>query len=147
MVYIREAHPEDGWQMRENIRDGVVFNSPKDQAERAALASQCARDLKLSFPFLMDDMRDSVGKAYAAWPDRIAVVDIDGRIAHYSGPGPGGFKPKPAETDLKRLLANRGRLPGSKPLASRPATQPAEPVEPKAAAPVARQRTGDGRPE
>lgn len=142
MVYIREAHPSDGWQSKANVRDGVVFTAPKDQAERAALAAKCARDLELSMPLVMDDMRDTVSKAYGAWPDRLAVVDVDGRIAHYSGPGPRGFKPKLAEQDLQRVLANGGRLPGHEPPASQPTTRPATPAEPTKAAMEIKASTG-----
>jgi hypothetical protein len=37
-VYILEAHPSDVWQMQSNIKDKVVFASPKDETERAFVA-------------------------------------------------------------------------------------------------------------
>jgi hypothetical protein len=30
VVYITEAHPSDVWQMQSNIKDRVVFASPKN---------------------------------------------------------------------------------------------------------------------
>ena len=37
-VYITEAHPSDVWQMQSNIKDKVVFVSPKNEEERAFVA-------------------------------------------------------------------------------------------------------------
>ena len=37
-MYIQEAHPSDVWQMPSNIKDNVVFASPKDEGERTNLA-------------------------------------------------------------------------------------------------------------
>lgn len=141
-MYIREAHPDDGWGKNVKLREGVVFKSPKDQAERAILAAKCAVDFKLSMPFLMDGMDDAVSKAWGGWPDRLAVIDIDGRIAHYSGPGPGGFKPKPCEQDLKKILANGGRSLGYEAPTTQPTTRPARPAAPPKSAPAAKATEG-----
>lgn len=42
--------------------------------------------------------------AYAGWPDRLYVIDREGRVAYKSGPGPFGFKPAAVETTLVALL-------------------------------------------
>jgi hypothetical protein len=36
--YIREAHLTDVWQMQSNVRDKVLFSSPKNEAERIFVA-------------------------------------------------------------------------------------------------------------
>ncbi|GIV02295.1 MAG: hypothetical protein KatS3mg015_1125 [Fimbriimonadales bacterium] len=108
VVYIREAHPEDGWQVRANERDGVIIKSHKSEKERIEAASACAVGLKLSIPILIDDMNDTVEKAYQGWPDRIYIVGKDGKIAYKGARGPAGFKPKEAEEALKRLLGKAG---------------------------------------
>jgi hypothetical protein len=41
----------------------------------------------------VDTIDDAVNKAYAAWPDRLYVVDIGGKIAVAGGQGPAGFAP------------------------------------------------------
>ena len=43
VVYITEAHPSDVWQMQSNIKDKVIFASPKNEEERAFLAGACVR--------------------------------------------------------------------------------------------------------
>lgn len=108
VVYIREAHPEDGWQVRANERDGVIIKSHKSEEERIEAASACAVGLKLSMPILIDDMNDTVEKAYQGWPDRIYIVGKDGKIAYKGARGPAGFKPKEAEEALKKLLGKAG---------------------------------------
>jgi len=45
-----------------------------------------------------------VSEAFAAWPERIYVVDAHGRIAHAGGPGPFEFDPDAAAAALDELL-------------------------------------------
>lgn len=104
VVYIREAHPTDGWQVRANERDGVLIKNHTTEEERAKAAGACAAGLKLSMPMLIDDMNDTVEKAYQGWPDRIYIIGADGKIAYKGARGPVGFKPKEAEGALKKLL-------------------------------------------
>ena len=47
---------------------------------------------KLTMPTLIDRADNQVNQAYGAWPDRLYVVGVDGKIAYQGGPGPGGFK-------------------------------------------------------
>jgi hypothetical protein len=61
--------------------------------------------LNLTIPVLVDDMDDSVNRAYAAWPERFYVIGIDGRIAYAGGPGPFQFKPQELSTFLAEYLA------------------------------------------
>lgn len=63
--------------------------------------------MKLSIPFLIDDMEDTANKAYGAWPDRMYVVDRQGKVAYRGEPGPKGFKPEEARAKLKELLESR----------------------------------------
>ena len=49
-------------------------------------------------------MDDKMEAAFAAWPDRIYVIDKDGKVAYKGKPGPGGFRVGEAEEALKRLL-------------------------------------------
>ena len=113
MVYIREAHPSDAWQLAVNVEEEVVFASPRDHREKTALAGRCARELGLEFAALVDGFDNAVEEAYTAWPDRLYVVDVDGRIVHKSGPGPFGFDPAEVEVVLERLLGPAARGPAA----------------------------------
>lgn len=100
-VYILEAHPSDVWQMQSNLKDQVVFASPKNEEERAFVAGACVRKLGIKFPAVLDGFDNTTEKAYTGWPDRLYLIDRDGKVAYKSAPGPFGFKPD----DLKAALA------------------------------------------
>jgi hypothetical protein len=104
VVYIGEAHPSDAWQLSSNIRDKVVYASPRGSDERAALADVCVTRLGIKIPALVDTFDDSTEKAYSAWPDRLYLIDRDGRLAYKSKPGPFGFKPADLEAALRTQL-------------------------------------------
>ena len=87
--------------MASNVREGVVFSSPRDFEERASVAGTCVRKLGIKFPAVVDDFDNSTEKAYTGWPDRIYLIDAMGRVAYKSRPGPFGFKPD----ELTRALA------------------------------------------
>jgi type I thyroxine 5'-deiodinase len=105
-VYILEAHPSDVWQMQSNIKEKVVFASPKDEEERALVAGACVRKLGIKFPAAIDGFDNTVEKAYTGWPDRIYLIDAKGRVAYKSRPGPFGFEPDELAASLKRLLGH-----------------------------------------
>jgi Iodothyronine deiodinase len=104
VVYIREAHPEEGWILPENRRSGVSVHEPTTDDERRAVASTCARNLELSIPTVVDGLDNAVASAYGGWPDRLYLVGSDGRIAYQGGEGPFGFKPKELKQAIERLL-------------------------------------------
>lgn len=105
MVYITEAHPSDLWQVRSNIEDEVVLASPKSVEERASVAKVCVRKLGLKLPAVLDEFGNSTERAYAGWPDRIYLINSQGKIAYKSKPGPFGFKPDELRTALARVTA------------------------------------------
>ena len=55
-------------------------------------------------PVLVDDMRDTVSKAYAADPDRLFIVGADAKIAFSGDRGPRGFDVDAMEKALKAIL-------------------------------------------
>jgi hypothetical protein len=103
VVYILEAHPSDVWQMQSNIKDKVVFASPKNQDERGLVAGSCVRKLGIKFPAVLDEFGNSTERDYTGWPDRIYVIDTGGRITYKSKPGPFGFKSDELASALAKL--------------------------------------------
>ena len=104
MVYVREAHPTDGWVMKSNEKVGVAVAQPTTFVERQAVAEQCAAKLNPSMPLLVDDISDTVGNMYSGMPARLYVIDTHGKVAYKSGRGPFGFKPEEMEQALLMLL-------------------------------------------
>jgi Iodothyronine deiodinase len=103
-VYIREAHPSDGWSMESNDRVGITVAQPKTAAERNRVAAQCCSSLELAMPMLVDGIDDAVGQAYSAFPDRLYLLDRDGKVAYKGGRGPYGYKPRELEQTLVMML-------------------------------------------
>jgi len=102
-VYIQEAHPADGWQMASNKTDNVIFNKPKDWLERQEVAQACCTKLALSMPCVVDTIDNSVDQLYAGWPERMFVLDAEGKLGYVGKQGPWGFKPEEVERVLRRL--------------------------------------------
>ena len=103
-VYIREAHPTDGWRMRSNDKVGVALAQPKTQAERNLAASECCQSLRLTMPLLVDTIDDQVNRAYSGFPDRLYLIDRQGKVAYKGGRGPYGYKPRQLEQNLLLML-------------------------------------------
>jgi thiol-disulfide isomerase/thioredoxin len=104
LVYVREAHPTDGWAMKSNEKVGVAVAQPTSLEERVAVAEQCAAKLNPTMPLLVDDISDTVGNAYSGMPARMYVIDKEGNVAYKSGRGPFGFKPEEMEQSLMMLV-------------------------------------------
>jgi type I thyroxine 5'-deiodinase len=79
--------------MPSNLKDHVLVATAKTFGARDEAANSCVRKLGIEIPALVDDMRDTAERAYTGWPDRLYIVDHDGRIAYKSKAGPFGFHP------------------------------------------------------
>ncbi len=77
---------------------------PRTAEARKKIAEGCTKALKLEIPVLVDDMQDTVAKAYAAWPDRLYVLAADGTVAYGSARGPWGFKVDELVAALEKTL-------------------------------------------
>ena len=102
-MYILEAHASDVWQMDSNVKQNVVFATPKSIDEREAVADSCVRNLHIQIPALVDNFSNSTETAYTGWPDRLYVIDREGLVACKTKPGPFGFHPEEVERTLKTL--------------------------------------------
>lgn len=107
VVYIQEAHPIDRWQVDDNLEDDVLVASTKTTDERYTAAGLCVKNLGIELPAIIDGPDNRVERVYTGWPDRLYVIDRNGRIALKSAAGPFGFKPADVEASLKRLLDAR----------------------------------------
>ena len=103
VVYILEAHPTDVWQMESNVKENVLFASPKNEEEREYVAGACVRKLGIKFPAVIDGFDNTTEKAYTGWPDRLYLIGSDSKVLYKSKPGPFGFKPEQLEAAIKKL--------------------------------------------
>ena len=111
VVYIREAHPTDGWRMAKNDREGIKIVQPQTEDDRFKVARLSAEALKLSIPMVVDNMDDRTETHYGGWPDRMYIVDRGGKIAYKGEKGPRGFKPEEMEVALKKLIGLEKETP------------------------------------
>jgi hypothetical protein len=111
VVYIREAHPEDGWVVIHNREDNSRLLDPTTEAERLRAVESCALRLPVRMPVVIDGIEDGVAAAYGAWPDRLYLVDREGRIAFQGGMGPFGFLPEELEAAIEEELDGQSLAP------------------------------------
>ena len=104
-VYVREAHPTDEWQMKSNLKekDDVCYAQPKTLEQRLIIANDFTKRFKFPLPFGIDDMSNAANDAYAAWPERLYIIDESGRIAYRGGMGPFNYNP----AEVREWLAAR----------------------------------------
>ena len=114
-IYIREAHPVDGWWFgkgpmsillklsRSKVATDIYH--PTTLEERRAVAGDCEESLKYGIRTYVDEMDDYVNQAYAAWPTRLYLVGIDGLIKYAAGLGPFDFHPSKLGKAIEEYLA------------------------------------------
>ena len=87
----------------EKDKDNVCYAQPKTLEQRVAIANDFSKRYKYSVPFGIDEMNNAANDAYAAWPERLYILDESGRVAYKGGNGP--FKDHPEE--VRAWLATR----------------------------------------
>lgn len=117
---MREAHPIDGIMP---MPFGMI-EDPVSDAERMDVAGTCIEDLALPMPALVDRVDDKVSRAYGGWPDRLYVVDKDGKIAYAGDKGPRGFDPDGWE---KAIITEKARQAAGGTGGKQPDPPPGEP--------------------
>ncbi len=103
-VYIKEAHPTDGSQSPSNVDDGVLYQQPTSEDERAKIASVCMLRYNFTFPMVLDNMTNEVEAKYIAMPERLYVLDEDGRVTWKCGLGPHYFDAAGFGAAVKEVL-------------------------------------------
>ena len=113
-IYIREAHPKDKWWLGGRLT-GKLFRTyapkvsmehydPKTIEERRAIAGECETALQYGIRTYIDEMDDYVNQAYAAWPTRLYLVGLDGKVVYGGGLGPYDFKPAKLKAAIDNYL-------------------------------------------
>ena len=104
-IYIKEAHPEDEWQMSANETEGICYAQPKNLEQRLAIAADFRQRFDYDLPLVVDTMENLANETYSAWPERLYIIDEDGEIAYKGRMGPIGFEPEEVENWLRRRFA------------------------------------------
>ena len=91
------------WQTESNEEAGIRIRQHETVQERLAAARLCSEKLSLTIPILVDDMDNAAAEVFAAWPERIYILN-KGKIHCKGGPGPYEFNPEEAKESLMQLL-------------------------------------------
>ena len=105
LIYIREAHPAQGWQVPNNLIEDVIYDEPATDDERTEVAAACQVDLGLDMPMLIDSIGNDIDNKYVGLPMRQFLIDADGRIVYHGDKGPFGWDDEAFEEELKKLIA------------------------------------------
>ena len=89
MIYIREAHPIGG---REVPNNQFTVNAPTTLSERCDLAEDFNDRIQMRMPIVVDTIDDAVADVYAPWPNRLVVVDANGKIVDVGIAAAGGTR-------------------------------------------------------
>ncbi len=87
-VYVREAHPQDEWQMKANVTEGTCYLQPRSLGDRVVIANDFVKRFQYPIPLGIDSMADTAMRIYGGWPERLYVIDESGRIVYKGGMGP-----------------------------------------------------------
>ena len=102
---VREAHPDDGWRVPENLDANIHVREPTTEEERAEVAHTCQVTCDLRMPMLMDRMDNRTEEHYKAMPMRLYLVNGNGTIAYTGNQGPFGFDPDSWEAAIQASVA------------------------------------------
>jgi hypothetical protein len=105
----------DGWWLGKGIfgaamklyksKAAMDVYDPKTMAERRLVAGNCEKALEYGIRTYVDEMDDAVNKAYAAWPTRLYLIGLDGKVVYHGGLGPFDFHPYKLKNAIEAYLA------------------------------------------
>ena len=104
LIYIREAHPANGWQVPNNLIEDVIYDEPTTDEERTEVASACQIALDIEMPMLVDRIDNDVEEKYVGLPMRQFLIDAEGRVVYAGDKGPFGWNDEAFEEAVKALL-------------------------------------------
>lgn len=104
-VYVREAHPSDGWASKNNAEAGIDFNQPTSPDERATVAKAMINAVDFAMPVILDEISNKFAERYGALPNRLYLLNEEGRIVYGGGIGPHAYDPEAWLEAIKEYIA------------------------------------------
>lgn len=87
--------------MASNERDDVCYAQPRTLDQRALIARDFVKRNKFTIPMVVDRMTNDADRLFGAWPERLYIIDSNGKIAFKGGMGPFEFDPEAVHTWLE----------------------------------------------
>lgn len=88
--------------MQSNVDQNICYPQPKTFAQRVAIANDFVTRFHFPLPLGVDAMSNAADHTYAAWPERIYIIDESGKIVYRGGLGPFNYHPQEARAWLER---------------------------------------------
>jgi hypothetical protein len=77
--------------MRANERENLIYDQPKTLNDRLTIARDFVHRMEYDLEVVVDSMDNVANEAFAAWPERLYIVDTNGKVAYKGRMGPEGF--------------------------------------------------------
>lgn len=100
--------------MASNVKEDICYPQPTTFPQRVAIANDFVTRFHFPLPIAIDPMSNAADHIYGGWPERIYIIDEQGKIVYRGGLGPFNYHPEEARAWLER----RFRQPASASLAS-----------------------------
>jgi len=98
-IYVREAHPTDGWAIT-NSFSLPQATSDSDRIKSAQILKNQAGNIGR---ILADPIGDEIEQFFSALPERLAIVK-NGNVEYVGGPGPFGYDLDEMVEKLNKIL-------------------------------------------
>ena len=113
-VYIREAHPQDEWQMKKNVDENICYPQPTTLTQRVAIANDFTQRFHFPLPLGIDPMNDLPTTSTQAGPSASTSSTSQGKSFTAAGWAPSIIIPRSARMAREALprgsRSARGRL-------------------------------------
>jgi hypothetical protein len=87
-----------------NRDQDIRVNDPTTTEERVEVAATCAIRTEIRMPVVVDEIDDTIARAYGALPDRLYLIGRGGNVAFQGERGPFGFNPDHLEAAIAAEL-------------------------------------------
>lgn len=88
--------------MASNVKENICYPQPTTFPQRVAIANDFVTRFKFPLPMAIDAMNNAADRIYGAWPERIYIIDEQGKIVYRGGLGPFNYHPQEARAWLER---------------------------------------------
>lgn len=88
--------------MASNVKEDICYPQPTTFPQRVAIANDFVTRFHFPLPIAIDPMSNAADRIYGGWPERIYIIDEQGKIVYRGGLGPFNYHPEEARAWLER---------------------------------------------
>jgi len=88
--------------MKSNVAEDICYPQPTTFPQRVAIANDFVKRFHYPIPMAIDPMSNAADRIYGGWPERIYIIDEEGKVVYRGGLGPFGYHPEEARAWLAK---------------------------------------------